>query len=239
MRAIVALSTIAFLAPFAFAQQDATVDRVLHFTSADSPQTFEEIGAVIHSITDVGQAKVDPAEKSLSLRGTASQIALAEWLFTNLDRSTGNQARHEYRVLGNADDVVRLFYLTNPEVPEGVQEMVTAVRSIGEIWPMFTYNDLRAVAVRGTAEQMRLAEFLFAEMDKPAVAGGSSEKVQSTASPEFRMSEPQENVGAGVLSAEYKVDQEFPGGCNVGPLHYRRAPHVHLQSRTRRRHAGY
>jgi hypothetical protein len=126
---------------------------------------------------------VDTQDKSLPLRGTSGQIALAEWLFSNLDKPTNlspDAAKHEYRVSDSADDVVRLFFLTNPEVPTGVQEIVTAVRSLASIRQMFTYSDLRAVVVRGTSEQINLAEFLFAQMDKPGIPG-------SGASAEFRM----------------------------------------------------
>ena len=164
------LTILAFVASSALAQQ---TNRLLHFTSTSSAQNFQEIATVIHAITDIPQADVDATEKSLSLQGTSGQIALAEWLFTNLDKPTNvrsrNGAKHEYRVSDSADDVVRLFYLTNPDVPRGVQEIATAVRSLANIRQMFTYNDLRAVVIRGTSEQARVAEFLFAEMDKPAV----------------------------------------------------------------------
>ena len=178
------------LASAAPAQQ---TDRLLHFTATSSTENFQEIATAIHYVTDIPQANVDATEKSLSLRGTPGQIALAEWLFTNLDKPTSIRldqkgAKHEYRVSDSADDVVRLFYLTNPDVPRGVQEIVTAVRSLTTIWKMITYNDLRAVVVRGTMDQINVAEFLFAEVDKPA------EPLQSTPSAEFRMNQPPANV---------------------------------------------
>jgi hypothetical protein len=188
------LTILAFVASSAPAQQ---TNRLLHFTSTSSAQNFQEIATVIHAITDIPQADVDATEKSLSLQGTAGQVALAEWLFTNLDKPTNvpqSGAKHEYRVSDSADDVVRLFYLTNPEVPRGIQEIATAVRSLANIRQMFTYNDLRAVVVRGTSEQANVAEFLFAEMDKPAVVQAPSQKLQSSASPEFRMNEPPFNM---------------------------------------------
>jgi type II secretory pathway component GspD/PulD (secretin) len=188
---ISALATIALLlAGSGLAQQTS---RLLHFTATSSAQNFEEIGRVIQLTTGITQANVDATEKSLSLHGTAGQIALAEWLFTNLDKPTSIRldqkgAKHEYRVSDSADDVVRLFYLTNPEVPYGVQEIVTAVRSLTSIWKTFTYNDLRAVVVRGTSDQITAAEFLFAELDKPA------EQIQTAPSSEFRMNEPPDNL---------------------------------------------
>ena len=192
--AAASLTIAAFLASSALAQQ---TDRLLHFTATSSTQDFQEIATVIQAVTEIPKANVDATEKSLSLQGTAGQVALAEWLFTNLDKPTSvpqNGAKHEYRVSDSADDIVRLFYLTNPVVPVGVQEIAIVVRSLTNIRWMFTYNDLRAVVVRGTSEQTRVAEFLFAEMDKPAVVQAASQRLQSSPSSEFRMSEPPDNT---------------------------------------------
>lgn len=193
MRTIVTLLTIATL--FAAATPAQEADRVLHFTATNSPQDFEEIATVIQATTNIPKVPVDTSEQSLTLHGTAEQVALAEWLFTNLDKPTNvppSAAKQEYRLSDSADDVVRLFYLKNPEIPRGVQEVATAVRSLVNVRRMFTYNDLRAVAVRGTEEQIRAVEFLFTAMDKPAIQPG--QKLQSSASPEFRMTGPPFNT---------------------------------------------
>jgi hypothetical protein len=210
MRTKAALLTIAaLLATSALAQ----VDRVLHFSDARPDQEIQEIASVIRAITDIPKADVDLAEKSLSLSGTASQIALSEWLFTNLDKPVGDHpqpgqgAKYEYPVA--ADDIVRLFYLTNPDVPQGVQEIAIVVRSLSGIRRMFTYNDLRAIAVRGTADQVKLAEFFFDEMDKPAVLPSSSQKLRSSVSPELRMAEGPENLFRVFYLPNIKTVREF------------------------------
>jgi hypothetical protein len=155
---------------------DGTVGRVLHFNSTDSVQDFQEIGAVISKIADTQQATVDTSEKALVLHASAAQIALAEWLLTELDKPAGLQApqsqkgaKHEYPVSNSGDDVVRVFYLSNTETMQRFQEVSMAVRNIGDIRRQFTYNALRAVVVRGTPDQAALAEFLFNEIDKPGV----------------------------------------------------------------------
>lgn len=198
MQIIAASLTIAVLVASSGVAQPT--DRVLHFTATSSVQDYQEIATVIRSITDIPQSNVDSTEKSLSLRGTVGQVALAEWLFTNLDKpvvpgpQTQNGAKHEYRVSDSGDDVVRLFYLTNPEVPNSVQEITTAVRCLGDIRRMFAYHALRAVAMRGTSEDVRLAEFLFSQMDKPAVARTSVQKLSSASSSEFRMDNPRSDL---------------------------------------------
>jgi type II secretory pathway component GspD/PulD (secretin) len=187
----------------------AQTDRVLHFTATNSVKDFQEIAGVIHYITDIPQPSVDATEKSLSLVGTPGQAALAEWLFSNLDKPANvspDAAKHEYRVSDSADDVVRLFYLTNPEVPTGVQEIVTAVRSLADIRQVFTYDDLRAVVVRGTSDQINLAEFLFVQMDKPAVP-------ESGPSTEFRMGP--DSLARVFYLPNTKTDQDFQVAVTV------------------------
>jgi type II secretory pathway component GspD/PulD (secretin) len=164
---------------------DAKVDRVLHFTSIELAQDFEEIGTVVRSIADIRQASVDAGEKALVIHATAAQAGLAEWLFTKLDQPIGvqnpTQTKDEYQVSNSGDDVVRVFYLSNVDTLPQFHEIVTAVRSNANIRQMFTYNRLRAIAVRGTADQTALAEFLLAEVDRPVVKSYPSQKFRNSA----------------------------------------------------------
>lgn len=195
------LPVIVLFVPFALAQQTAEVFRVLHFNSTASPERFQEIATVIGSVAKIPQTSVDAAEKALTLRGTAAQVALAEWLFTGLDKSSSEQAlqsqhwaKHEYRATDSADDIVRVFYLAYPDIPRGVQEIATAVSATADRLRLFTYSDLRAVVMRGTSAQADLAEFLLAQMDRHGIELNPSQRLQSSASPEFRSDDFPENL---------------------------------------------
>jgi general secretion pathway protein D len=63
--------------------------------------------------------------------------------------------------------VVRVFYLQNITKVQDLQEVATAVRSVTDIRRFFTYNGQNALLVRGTADQMALAEKLISDLDKP------------------------------------------------------------------------
>jgi general secretion pathway protein D len=65
------------------------------------------------------------------------------------------------------DNVVRVFYVQNATSVQEFQEMATAVRSIAEIRRVFTYNAQRAIVLRGTPDQVALAEKLIHDLDKP------------------------------------------------------------------------
>jgi hypothetical protein len=108
------------------------------------------------------------------LRGTAGQIALAEWLINELDQpipealaqQSPNPAAHEDRPSGTGDDVARVFYLTHAQTAQRLQEIATQVRSMTEVRRLFTYNAPRALALRGTADQIALADRLIRERDR-------------------------------------------------------------------------
>jgi hypothetical protein len=194
------LFIVVLFASFALAQQTPEIFRALYFNSTASVERFQEIATAIAQVTGMPQSSVEAKKTSLMLRGTTTQVALAEWLFTNLDKSRSEQAqgsqhgaKHEYRVPDGADDIVRVFYLSNPEKVGDFQEIATAVQSTTGT-SLSTYNDLRAVVMRGTSAQAGLAEFLLAQMDRPSIQLNLPQRVRSSASPEFRMQEYAENL---------------------------------------------
>ena len=122
---------------------------------------------MIRSITEVQQVSVDTAKRSLELHGTASQIDLAEWLCNELNnppKQPRHSARHEYRMPGGGDDAIRVFYLAHTGTLQEFQELVTMVRSIADIRFLFTYWAPKAVVVRGQADRIARAEWMFNEL---------------------------------------------------------------------------
>ena len=74
---------------------------------------------------------------------------------------------HEYHFPGGGDDIVRVFYLKHANSPQQLQEVVTLVRSIADVRRLYTYNELRAFAARGTADQIALVAWLVEQLDQP------------------------------------------------------------------------
>ncbi len=162
------LAVGALIATLASAQTSSpSVDRVFRFTHTDGEQAFQEIATVVRSMTDIRNATFATSPRGLSVSGTPSQVALAEWLFYELDRPPDRQApSREFRVSNEADDVVKVFHLAHTATPQELQEVATSVRSIAEIRRLFTYNAPRVMAVRGTADQIKLADWLVTQLDQ-------------------------------------------------------------------------
>lgn len=156
---------ILFAMTVAFGQDAA---RVFHLHHIDKAQDLNEFATLVRTISDNPQVAVDTAQKTLAVRGTATQIAVAEFLFTELDRQTvPDSVSQEFKVSNNADDVVRLFFLPNEATVQDFQEVATTIRTIAEIRRVFTFNTPRALAVRGTADQVAAAAFMIHELDQP------------------------------------------------------------------------
>lgn len=64
------------------------------------------------------------------------------------------------------DMVVKTFYLKNLTTPQELQEIATILRSVTDIRRVFTYNAQNIIMVRGTVDQVALAEKLVADLDK-------------------------------------------------------------------------
>ena len=160
-----------------FGEED--LDRVFRLTHSETAKDLQEIATVVRYISDIGQPSVDIGQRTVTVRGKAGQVALAEWLFYDLDKATNPEvlaqpnpspAPHEYR-LSNSDsddDVVRVFYLTQTKTAQDIQEVATLVRSMGDIRRLLIYNAPRAMVLRGTAAQMALTEWLLHEVDSPS-----------------------------------------------------------------------
>jgi hypothetical protein len=144
-------------------------DRTFFLTHTAAVQQFQEVATVIRTIADIQQAAVDNDQKSVTVHATAAQIAMAEWLFNELDTQTIQPSvPHEYLVPGSPDDVVRLFYLTQTPTVQDFQEVATVVRTIAGFTRAFTYNEPRAYVVRGSVAQIGLAEWMLKQLDPAA-----------------------------------------------------------------------
>ncbi|HEY6340994.1 MAG TPA: hypothetical protein VIY49_05845 [Bryobacteraceae bacterium] len=65
------------------------------------------------------------------------------------------------------DQVVKVFYVTNASTVQEFQEIATAIRTVADIRRVYTYNAQKAMIVRGTVDQVAMAEKLVRSLDKP------------------------------------------------------------------------
>ncbi|HUE21041.1 MAG TPA: hypothetical protein VMQ86_05130 [Bryobacteraceae bacterium] len=168
------------------------VVRVFYVNNAVSRQDLQEIVTAVRSVADVQRLFVYNALNAVAARGNRDQMALSAWLIDQLDRPAGVAAPgpNEYKYTGN--EVARVFELRNAQTAQQLQEMVTLIRSIGDIMRLFVNNERRAIVLRATPERVGLAAWLVHELDKP-VAGQAATGDAGEAH-EYRLSDDPENL---------------------------------------------
>lgn len=144
-------------------------DRVFKLMNATTVLSQQEIATTLRSVARIQQLSLARAVPSLTVNGTADQIALAEWLIPRLDVAGGsNHEPQEYWVAGNSDDVLVVYGLANTTTLPGIQEICTALRTVGQIEKIYTVTPPKVITLRGTASEIALASFLLAELDHKA-----------------------------------------------------------------------
>ena len=162
-------------AAYEFPEPGGGVDavRVFYLTRGEGRQNTQEIINLIRTTADIQRIFPYTARRAIALRGSAAQIALAEWLFGELDQAAGPQAAnakdaYQHSAPSGGGDSVRLFFFTHNETEEDLQEIVNLIRTTADIQRIFPYAARRAIALRGSAAQIALAEWLFHQFGRPA-----------------------------------------------------------------------
>jgi hypothetical protein len=151
------------------------VERVFHLTNVASPQGFQELATVLRTVGDIATLSVDPATSTMSVTGSPGQIVLAEWLLHEMDQPVGGMpaerqiretAVHEFRVPDGKDDVVRVFYVSHMDSPRSMQELLTVLRTVGQVQKTFNYSAVPSLAVRGTEDTIGWVAWAIHELDQ-------------------------------------------------------------------------
>jgi hypothetical protein len=168
-----AMKNLALLTLTALIAVSQSAERIFPFTQLQTPAQFAETATVIRSLGEIRDLTVDAAQKTMTVRGDATQVELAAWLFSRLDRGAAmdDSPPADYRPATGNDDVVRLFYFKVPASNANMNHMATAVRSLVEIRQAFVSNAAGVFVARGTLAQMDAAKWMMEALEqrKPGV----------------------------------------------------------------------
>ena len=64
------------------------------------------------------------------------------------------------------EQVVKTFYLQNVTTPQELQEIATVIRTVTDIRRLLTYNGQMAMTIRGSVDQINLAQKVILDLDK-------------------------------------------------------------------------
>jgi len=142
------------------------IDHVFQLKNATNVISRQEIASALHQLAHVEEPSIDNAAGTLTVKGTIDQLALTEWLVPRLDLAEASDpGPQEYRVSGDADDVVVVLGLAHTTTIYGVQEICATLRSIVNIRTLAPVVVSRILVLRDNANQIALAESLLPKMD--------------------------------------------------------------------------
>ena len=161
----------------AFAAWGQTSDKVFYFTHLDTSQAMQEVSNAVRGIGDIRDVSLDPAKRSLTVKGTAEQIAIAGWLTAELDKSGTTPGTHDFPLNDPTTPLVQIIYLSHVDSPRDLQGIVNSVRSATDIQRSFPVNQQKAIVVRGSAAQVKAVDWLLGELDQtgPQTSGSPHE----------------------------------------------------------------
>ena len=135
------------------------------------PQTWQqlqEIENLIRSLADLGNIFPYPERRTIILRGPSDRVALAAWLVAELDKPIRQSAEdatpHEYHLSTDSENVVRVYHLENTHSAAERQNVAARIGRTTGIGRIFVYDDLRALAFRGTTAQVAAAGRILQRM---------------------------------------------------------------------------
>lgn len=150
--------------------------RVVYLANTPTPRGLQEMQNVMRTGSDINRVFPFTSRMALVVRGEPERVALGEWFIQQLDQpaTPGRQtAAYVFQSLdytGGAamDSAVRVNYLDHLDSPGAIQDLMIKVRIEAHVNRMFYCSTPRALALRGSATEIALAEQLIADADKPA-----------------------------------------------------------------------
>jgi hypothetical protein len=136
--------------------------RVFYVPYASTVQQFQEIATLVRTIAETRRLFTYNESRALIVRGTPEEVALVGWIVHELGKpvAAGN-ASQTYQYQGNdrlGENLVRVFYIPGAPTVPVLQQLATQIRTTTNMRKVFTYNETRALAVRGTATQLATTE---------------------------------------------------------------------------------
>lgn len=164
------LMALLFVSGIAFGQS-----RSFHLDNPPAAQGYQELLTILRTVAGIADLTADTQDHAINIHTSAAQLAAGEWLIRRLDHSAGDPqlrsaAIYQYIEPGNGDDVMRIFYLKDTDLPAGVQELLTTLRTIVDLQKIFNYAPLNAIVLRGRVAQVAMAAWLIDQLDLPASA---------------------------------------------------------------------
>lgn len=162
---------------------------VATFTLHNStPVGLNEIPVILRTVCSIPKVLVDTAAASVTVTDTAEHLALAAWLLQALDQppGSGTTPPSPYLVAGTAD-YIRIFHLSHGTALTAMSEILTIIRTVGDVQLVFQYSALSDIVVRAHSDELAFIDYLVRYTDV--------DRADTNSAPEFSYRPPGRQPG--------------------------------------------
>lgn len=138
--------------------------RVFYPRDIATTQAFMEVLTAVRTITDIRYVAPYTSHRAVVMRGTKEQIDLTEWLLSEMNRDAP-QETYVFPKSGSEENQVRVLRYTRGDVQQ-FNEVQTMIRTLTDTRRVYPYIAKRAIVLRGTEEQVDMARWILAQVDK-------------------------------------------------------------------------
>ena len=147
------------------------VARVNFVPNAATPQQMQEILTILRTVADVQRIFNFTPNRALVFRGPEWQISFTGWIVEQLGQTPDSTPR-QFTVGGpdvkGTGHGARVNFLTNATAPQQTQQVLTVLRTVGDIAKVFNYTSAHALVLRAAGTDLERAEWLIQQLDIPA-----------------------------------------------------------------------
>jgi hypothetical protein len=158
--AILAASVISHAQP-----SSTTVTGTYRFSTPQTLPSLQEAATIIRTVAATPEVSVDTSTAALTFSGPAETVDFAAWLLPQIDKAAGDNAIHEYGL--PSGDIGRVKFVSNVQTPQGMQELVTVLRTVADVQKIFTFTSNHAIVLRGPDWQVGFAEWIIDQLNQP------------------------------------------------------------------------
>lgn len=164
------------------------IGRVNFVPNLQTPQELQSLLTILRTVADVQKIFTFSSNHAVVLLGPDWQVAFSEWIIDQIDRPIQpkpDSTPHEFTVGGpdfrGMGHGARLNFLSNMTSPQQSQELLTVLRTVGDIMKIFSYSTGHALVLRAGDSDLQRAEWLIQQLDLPAgqTSGTTSFTAQS------------------------------------------------------------
>lgn len=155
------------------------VGKVRFLENLSAPQDVQELLTALRVVADVQRIYVFSAHHALVFRGAEWEVAFAEWIIGQIDqpqRQKPDTTPHEFTVGGpdfrGMGHGARVNFLSGMTSPLQSQELLTVLRTVGDIAKVFSCSTGHAFVLRAGDADLQRAEWMIQQIDQSPVTPG-------------------------------------------------------------------